>query len=678
MTEAVRKTASALTGRLHKLGIFNDADMLLHLPMRYEDETRLTDIRTAQPGVSVQVEGVVEHAEITFRPRRQLVVKLVDDSGALILRFLNWYPSIQKMLEAGKRVRAFGEVRSGFWGEEMIHPRLVSVSEGQALPQALTPTYPATAGLAQSALRKLVLRAFTRASLADLLPESLRRSLKLAGWERSLRYLHQPPTDAKLGALEDRSHPAWRRIKFDELLAQQISLRKAYIERRAHAAAQLLPQGSLSAPFLAVLPFALTGAQRRAVDEIARDIAQPWPMQRLLQGDVGSGKTIVAALAMLQAAENGLQAAMMAPTEILAEQHYRKLAGWLEPLGISVAWLSGSQKKKERAAMLEKIASGEALLVVGTHALIEDTVALEKLGLAVVDEQHRFGVRQRLALREKVVGRLPHMLMMSATPIPRTLAMSYMADLDVSVLDELPPGRTPIVTKLVADSHREKVIARVRDACLEGRQAYWVCPLIEESETLQLQTAVDTYEVLSAELAELKVGLVHGRLKPVEKAAVMDAFLRNEVQVLVATTVIEVGVDVPNASLMVIEHAERFGLAQLHQLRGRVGRGAAASSCILVYAQPLSPTGRERLKAIYETTDGFEIARRDLHLRGPGEFIGARQSGVPLLRYADLELDVDLIEAAKQAAEEMQARHPDAAEALLTRWYGGRAELLKA
>jgi ATP-dependent DNA helicase RecG len=669
---------SALTGRLHKLGIYNDADMLLHLPMRYEDETRVTPIAAARAGESVQVEAGVEHAEITFKPRRQLVAQLRDESGTLYLRFINFYPAMQKLLEPGRRVRAFGEVRSGFWGEEMIHPRLQAVTPGEVLPVSLTPIYPATAGLAQSALRKLVVRAFERASLKDYLPEALRRSLKLAGWERSLRYLHQPPPDAKLGALEARSHPAWRRIKFDELLTQQVQLRRAYIERRAHAAASLPPLGQLTAQLIAALPFALTGAQARAVDEIARDLAQRYPMQRLLQGDVGSGKTIVAAVAMLQAAENGMQAALMAPTEILAEQHYRKLAGWLEPLGIGVAWLSGSQKKRERAAMLEKIASGQALLAVGTHALIEDSVGLEKLGLAVVDEQHRFGVRQRLALREKVVGRLPHMLMMSATPIPRTLAMSYMADLDVSVLDELPPGRTPIVTKLVADARRDEVIERVRDACREGRQAYWVCPLIEESETLQLQTAVDTFETLSAELAELKVGLVHGRLKPAEKVEVMEAFLRNEVQVLVATTVIEVGVDVPNASLMVIEHAERFGLAQLHQLRGRVGRGAAASTCVLVYAQPLSQNGRARLKAIFETTDGFEIARRDLQLRGPGEFIGARQSGVPLLRYADLEADVDLIEVAKQAAEELQTRHPEAADALIARWYGGRSELLKA
>lgn len=672
------KPQSALTGRLHKLGIYNDADMLLHLPMRYEDETRVTPISAVRAGDPVQVEAEVEHAELTFKPRRQLVAKLRDASGTLYLRFINFYPAMQKLLEPGRRVRAFGEVRSGFWGEEMIHPRLQAVTPGEVLPASLTPIYPATAGLAQSALRKLVVRAFERASLTDHLPEALRRSLKLAGWERSLRYLHQPPPDAKLGALEERSHPAWRRIKFDELLTQQVQLRRAYIERRAHAAASLPPLGRLTAQLIGALPFALTGAQRRAVDEIARDLAQAYPMQRLLQGDVGSGKTIVAAVAMLQAAENGLQAALMAPTEILAEQHYRKLAGWLEPLGIGVAWLSGSQKKRERAAMLEKIASGEALLAVGTHALIEDSVGLDKLGLAVVDEQHRFGVRQRLALREKVVGRLPHILMMSATPIPRTLAMSYMADLDVSVLDELPPGRTPIVTKLVADARRDEVIERVRDACREGRQAYWVCPLIEESETLQLQTAVETFETLGAELAELKVGLVHGRLKPAEKAEVMDAFLRNEVQVLVATTVIEVGVDVPNASLMVIEHAERFGLAQLHQLRGRVGRGAAASTCVLVYAQPLSQNGRARLKAIFETTDGFEIARRDLQLRGPGEFIGARQSGVPLLRYADLEADVDLIEVAKQAAEELQTRYPEAADALIARWYGGRSELLKA
>jgi ATP-dependent DNA helicase RecG len=672
------KKPSVLTQRLAKLGLYRDEDMLLHLPLRYEDETQITPVAQVRFGETAQVMGEIETAEVTLRPRRQFVCRLRDETGTLTLRFLNFYPATQKQLAVGKRIRAFGEVRGGFWGDEMVHPRVVSVVDGESLPRALTPVYPATAGLAQSALRKLVARAFERCKLTDPLPDALRASLRLPGWERSLRFLHQPSPDAQLDALDERTHPAWRRIKFDELLVQQLSLRRAHAERRAHAAPALPPKGHLTGALIQALPFALTGAQRRAVDEIARELALPHPMQRLLQGDVGSGKTVVAALAMLQAVENGHQAALMAPTEILAEQHYRKLADWLAPLGIEVVWLAGSQKKRARAAMLAKLASGEALMVVGTHALIEESVGLERLGLAVVDEQHRFGVRQRLALREKVDGQLPHMLMMSATPIPRTLAMSYMADLDVSVLDELPPGRTPIRTYLVADTRRDEVIARVRDACLEGRQAYWVCPLIEESETLQLQTAVDTYDTLAAELPELRVGLVHGRLKPDEKAQVMDAFIRNEVQLLVATTVIEVGVDVPNASLMVIEHAERFGLAQLHQLRGRVGRGAAASSCVLVYAQPLSQNGRARLKAIYETTDGFEIARRDLQLRGPGEFVGARQSGVPLLRYADIERDEDLLAQARQAADEMLARHPDAAEDLLGRWHGGRASLLKA
>ncbi|MDB5816289.1 MAG: recG [Rhodocyclales bacterium] len=669
---------SALAGRLAKLGIHRDADMLLHLPLRYEDETCITPIAQAVAGAPVQVMGVIEHAEVVLRPRRQLVARLRDDSDVITLRFLNFYPATVKQVEIGARVRAFGELRGGFWGEEMIHPRIQSVVEGETLPATLTPVYPATAGMAQSALRKLVARAFERCKLNDPLPEALRRAAKLPGWERSLRFLHQPPPGTRLDVLDERSHPAWRRVKFDELLAQQISLRKAYAERRAHAAYTLTATGALTARFIANLPFALTSAQRRAVDEIARDLSLAHPMQRLLQGDVGSGKTIVAALAMLQAAENGYQAALMAPTEILAEQHYRKLAAWLEPMGMHVAWLSGSQKKKAREAMRAKLENGEALLAVGTHALIEDSVVLSRLGLAVVDEQHRFGVRQRLALREKVSGVLPHMLMMSATPIPRTLAMSYMADLDVSVLDELPPGRTPINTRLVSDKRRDEVIGRVRDACREGRQAYWVCPLIEESEALQLQTAQDTYATLTVELPELKVGLVHGRLKAAEKVAVMEAFVRNDIQLLVATTVIEVGVDVPNASLMVIEHAERFGLAQLHQLRGRVGRGVAASSCVLLYAQPLSENGRLRLKAIYETSDGFEIARRDLQLRGPGEFIGARQSGVPLLRYADLDRDVDLVEQARQAATEMLDKYPDAAEVLLERWFGGRAELLKA
>ncbi|MDP2107907.1 MAG: ATP-dependent DNA helicase RecG, partial [Rhodocyclaceae bacterium] len=490
-----------------------------------------------------------------------------------------------------------------------------------------------------------------------------------------VRLLHVTP--------QETAQPAARqRIAFDELLAQQISLRQAYAARRMHQAPRLAGDGTLTGRLLAALPFRLTDAQARVWQEISRDLAEPHPMQRLLQGDVGSGKTVVAALAMLQAVEAGHQAALMAPTEILAEQHYRKLAAWLTPLGIEVAWLSGSQKKRDKAVVLAKVGAGGtakcAALIVGTHALIEEGVEFARLGLAIVDEQHRFGVRQRLALKHK--GLHSHQLAMSATPIPRTLAMSVYADLDVSVIDALPPGRTPVVTKLVSAARRHEIVARVRELCRSGRQVYWVCPLIEESEALQLKTAEETYAHLAAELPELRIGLVHGRLKSAAKAAVMTAFVKNEIQLLVATTVIEVGVDVPNASLMVIEHAERFGLAQLHQLRGRVGRGAAPElqgACILLYETPQSATARARLQIIYESSDGFEIARQDLHLRGPGEFIGSRQSGLPLLRFADLE-DTALVEAARAAAEEMLAKWPEHAERHLARWLGGRAELLKA
>ncbi|MBX3679281.1 ATP-dependent DNA helicase RecG [Cognatazoarcus halotolerans] len=668
-----------LAGRLAKLDIRGPDDLLLHLPLRYEDETRLTRIRDARPGVAGQFQVQVLSTEISARPRRQLVARVEDASGGLVLRFLNFYPSLQKQLVPGAWLRIFGEVRDGFFGAEMIHPRLRVVSEDEPLPDSLTPIYPTTAGLAQSALRKLIDRQLRVDRVAEPLPPMLLERLGLMGFDAALRTLHHPPPDADPAALEDRSHPAWQRIKFDEVLAQQISLRRAYAARRQRNAPQLVATGALTGALLDSLPFTLTGAQQRAWGEIATDLASPHPMQRLLQGDVGSGKTIVAALAMLHAAEAGFQAALMAPTEILAEQHYLKLAEWLPPLGIQVAWLSGSQKKRERTAMQALLASGEAMLAVGTHALIEDPVAFPRLGLAVVDEQHRFGVRQRLSLREKGFdGASPHMLMMSATPIPRTLAMSYYADLDVSVLDELPPGRTPIVTKLVSDARREEVIARVRDACVAGRQAYWVCPLIEESEALQLQTATETFEVLAAALPALRVGLLHGRMKPAEKAATMAAFVAGELQLLVATTVIEVGVDVPNASMMVIEHAERFGLAQLHQLRGRVGRGSAESVCILIYAQPLSQTGRQRLKVIFEHTDGFEIAREDLHLRGPGEFVGARQSGVPLLRFADLEADAALVETARKVAERLQTEAPQRADMLLSRWFAGREGLLRA
>ncbi|GJH18831.1 ATP-dependent DNA helicase RecG [Caballeronia novacaledonica] len=681
--------------KLAKLGLKSDIDLVLHLPMRYEDETSLTPIGELIPGDIAQTEGVVFDNEIAYRPRRQLLVKINDDAGdELTLRFLNFYGSQVKQMAIGVRLRVRGDVRGGFFGMEMVHPAVRPVDDGAPLPQALTPVYPSTAGISQAYLRKAIDSAISRVSLPELLPEPIARAhlapLNVPGLLDAVKTLHHPRADSDETALIDGTHPAWTRIKFEELLAQQLSLKRAHEERRTRAAPAMprrLPDddASLVVKLLRALPFALTGAQQRVVAEIAGELTLAHPMQRLLQGDVGSGKTIVAALAAAQAIDAGYQAALMAPTEILAEQHARKLRGWLEPLGVTVAWLAGSLKAKEKRAATEAAALGTAQLVIGTHAIIQDAVEFARLGLVIVDEQHRFGVAQRLALRAKALNAAdgardfqPHQLMMSATPIPRTLAMTYYADLDVSTIDELPPGRTPILTKVVSDGRRDEIIGRVREAALTGRQVYWVCPLIEESETLQLQTAVETYETLVAALPELRVGLVHGRLAPAEKAGVMDAFSRNEVQLLVATTVIEVGVDVPNASLMVIEHAERFGLAQLHQLRGRVGRGSAASVCVLMYANPLSQTARARLKTMRETTDGFEIARRDLEIRGPGEFLGARQSGEAMLRFASLENDGWLIEPARAAADQMLAQFPDAVTRHLARWLGAREHYLKA
>jgi ATP-dependent DNA helicase RecG len=669
------RASDALLKKLAKIGLHCEADLLVHLPLRYEDETRITPVSRAFGGEPVQVEVVVHSSELQFRPRRQLVVRAGDDSGEITLRFFSFYPSQQAALSEGSRIRAFGEVRGGFFGAEMVHPRFRKIGDDEPLPTELTPIYPTTAGLANSALQKLIGKALAVGDLSETLPDDLRQRLKLPGLARSLRFLHTPPPGTDLDTLHARNHPAWRRVKFDEVLAQQLSLRRAYLTRREQGAPVLVARDDLGARLLDSLPFGLTGAQARAMAEIGHDLAQPYPMQRLLQGDVGAGKTIVAALAACQAISAGWQAAFMAPTEILAEQHYLKLRDWLEPLGVRVAWLSGSLKTKAKREQLAATAAG-AQLIVGTHALIQEGVDFAKLGLAIVDEQHRFGVAQRLALRKK--GDNPHQLMMSATPIPRTLAMSYYADLDVTVLDELPPGRTPIKTRLVADSRRDDVVGFVRKAVEEGRQAYWVCPLIEESEALQLQTAQETYDFLLGQFFGLTVGLVHGRLKADEKQAVMAAFAAGEIDVLVATTVIEVGVDVPNASLMVIEHAERFGLSQLHQLRGRVGRGQYESSCVLIYAGPLGDIARQRLKIIFEHTDGFEIARQDLQIRGPGEFVGARQSGVPLLRYADLEMDADLVEMAREVAEEMLTEHPALAERHLKRWLGSREELLKS
>ncbi|VWD12930.1 ATP-dependent DNA helicase RecG [Burkholderia contaminans] len=681
--------------KLAKLGLTRSIDLVLHLPMRYEDETTLTPIGELLPGGIAQTEGVVFDNEVAYRPRRQLVVKIQDDDGEhLVLRFLNFYGSQVKQMAVGQRLRVRGDVRGGFFGMEMVHPAVRVVEADAPLPQVLTPVYPSTAGVSQAYLRKAIENAVERTPLPELLPPEIQRDylkpLDVPTLEQAVRILHHPRVDSDEAALMDGSHPAWTRIKFEELLAQQLSLKRAHEERRTRAAPAMPRRAASDADALtprlyAALPFTLTGAQARVVDEIANDLTLAHPMQRLLQGDVGSGKTVVAALAAAQAIDAGYQAALMAPTEILAEQHARKLRAWLEPLGVTVAWLAGSLKAKEKRAAIEAAALGTAQLVIGTHAIIQDTVEFARLGLVIVDEQHRFGVEQRLALRAKAANAAngardfqPHQLMMSATPIPRTLAMTYYADLEVSTIDELPPGRTPVLTRLVGDARREEVIARVREAALTGRQVYWVCPLIEESETLQLQTAVETYETLAAALPELKVGLVHGRLSPADKAAVMEAFTRNDVQLLVATTVIEVGVDVPNASLMVIEHAERFGLAQLHQLRGRVGRGTAASVCVLLYTGPLSPTGRERLKTMRETTDGFEIARRDLEIRGPGEFLGARQSGAAMLRFANLETDGWLIEPAREAAARLIAAYPEIVTQHLARWLGAREQYLKA
>jgi ATP-dependent DNA helicase RecG len=668
--------------KLAKLGLRTDMDLVLHLPMRYEDETQVVTIREAclRGGHVSQVEGVVVKNEVTFKPRKQLIVTIADETGELNLRFMNYYGSQVRQLAEGVRVRARAEIKHGFFGAEMVHPAYKVINAGAPLPSSLTPVYPSGVGLSQTILRREIAAAMKRIDWQDTLPEALRAQMQLLDFEPAVRLLHYPPQEIDEGALADRSHPAWTRMKFDELLAQQLSLKRAQRARRAKGAPLLRAMGALSEAFLNILPFQLTGAQARVLKEIRADLRNPYPMQRLLQGDVGSGKTIVAALAATQAIDSGYQAALMAPTEILADQHFRKIAGWLEPLGVKVAWLTGSLKKKDKVAATALVESGEAQLVIGTHALIQDTVNFARLGLVIVDEQHRFGVGQRLTLRNKGSnGKTPHQLMMSATPIPRTLAMTYYADLEVSVIDELPPGRSPIVTRAIDQNRRDEVIERVHAAALEGRQVYWVCPLIEESEALQLQTATDTHATLAEALPDLQVGLVHGRMKAAEKQEVMDAFTANEVQVLVATTVIEVGVDVPNASLMVIEHAERFGLSQLHQLRGRVGRGSAASVCLLLYQSPLGGIAKQRLMTMRETTDGFEIARRDLEIRGPGEFLGARQSGEAMLRFADLENDGWLVDQAREVAQSLLENAASAAtvDAHLARWLGGKEEFLK-
>lgn len=669
--------------RLEKLGLVRDWDFALHLPLRYEDETSVTPIGSLAVNTHAQIEGRVADQRFVRTGRGQQLQAVVEDStGSITIRFLHYFPSIQKQLAVGSTVRLYGEPREGYYGGlEMVHPRIKSGKAAETeLPKALTPVYPAGEGIQQRWLRKRIDRALLDLDLTDLVPEAVRTKFGLPGLREALSYIHTPPSGADVIGLQERSAPAWRRLIFDELLAQQITLR----ESRAVAFQRTAPplagdDAELVGCFLAQLPFNLTNAQRRVTDEILADLAANRPMHRLVQGDVGSGKTVVAALAALRAVASGHQASLMAPTEILAEQHFRKIAAWLEPLGIRTAWLTGRLKTAEKNAALEAVASGEARIVIGTHALIQEGVKFANLGLAIVDEQHRFGVAQRLALRTRPESALvPHLLMLSATPIPRTLAMSYLADLDVSVIDELPPSRTPVVTKTVKTSRKDDVLSVVRSVVAQGRQVYWVCPLIEESDKLDLTPATVCRDDLQQRLPDLTVGLVHGAMPAAEKDAVMQDFVSGLTQILVATTVIEVGVDVPNATLMVIEHAERFGLAQLHQLRGRVGRGAAQSACILLFGEDISPAGWERLKAIRDTTDGFEIARRDLEMRGPGEFLGERQSGTPLLRFADLDRDEALLAAARRTADVWLEKDRDAALRHAARWFKTAGEFLAA
>ena len=670
-----------------RAGVCSDTDLLLHIPLRYEDETRITPVADVRLGEFAQVQVTVIEHEVKFRPRQQLVVTTQDNSGeVLVLRYVNFYPSMLANFRSGQLLRVKGEARHGFFGTEMIHPRVEKVTENTPVAATLTPIYPTVEGLPQSTWRKLIARALEVVVLPEILPAHILNP----DWGTlmdAVRLLHAPPPEVNPSALTERDHIAWARLKFEELLAQQISIHQARMARRLEVAPRLLGvEDGVRTSFLAHLPFHLTGAQQSAWQLIAQDMGTTTPMHRLLQGDVGSGKTVVAALACAQCVDAGKQCAVMAPTEILAEQLYYKLHEWFTPLNVNVAWLASSVTKKNKQSVYDALEKGEVHILVGTHALIQESVRFYDLGLAVIDEQHRFGVKQRLALRTKMKESVcaindgqehaPHQLMMSATPIPRTLALSYFADLDVAVIDELPPNRTPIVTKLIDVRRRAEVVAKVAQDVAQGKQIYWVCPLIEESETLELKTAIETFDHLTAALTDARVGLVHGRLKPAEKRAVMEAFKACELDVLVATTVIEVGVDVPNASVMVVEHAERFGLAQLHQLRGRVGRGAVHSHCILLFETPLSEIAKERLKVMYETTDGFEVARRDLQLRGAGGFLGVRQSGLPLLRFADLETDIALLEQARDAVDWLLTHDPNAAHMHLQRWLGNRAELL--
>lgn len=666
----------ALAEKLHALGVHTVLDLLFHLPLRYQDRTRITAIGALRQGADVVIEGTIAGSAVMFGKRRSLMVKVQDGTGVTSLRFFHFSAAQKDALKTGARIRCYGEVRYGRGGIEMYHPEYQLQSDKAPLPlqDRLTPVYPATEGLQQNRLRSLVTQVFAllekTQALPDLLPTALCKQYDFLPLLDALRFIHQPPADVSLEKLARGDHPAQVRLAFEELLANYLSLRRLRDQAQSHAAPALTAKGYLRPRLLASLPFSLTGAQERVGREIARDLGKKLPMLRLVQGDVGSGKTLVAVLAALQAVESGYQAVIMAPTEILAEQHYLNLDQWLAPLHVGMGFLSGKIKGKKREEVLHALKSGEAQVIVGTHALFQEGVAFHKLGLIVIDEQHRFGVHQRLSLREKGFsnGTWPHQLIMTATPIPRTLTMSAYADLDCSIIDELPPGRTPVNTVLLPDQRRPDVVARIKTACAEGRQAYWVCTLIEESEELQCQAAEVTYEELRGALPQLQIGLIHGRMKPREKAAVMAAFKSGALQLLVATTVIEVGVDVPNASLMIIENPERLGLAQLHQLRGRVGRGSQESHCLLLYHNPLSETGKLRLGIMRESNDGFYIAEKDLEIRGPGEILGTRQTGLMAFRIADLTRDAHLQPKVKLWAEKIRAQQKELVEPLIRRW----------
>ena len=667
----------ALAKKLEKLGLQRVEDLLFLLPLRYEDRTQLIKIGALVTGTRCLVSGEVLLAETAYRGRRNLLVRITDGSGQLTLRFFHFSRQQQAQFQGGAHVICFGEVRRGSAGFEMIHPEYRVLREGQdaAMSDSLTPIYPATEGVQQGRLRSLTdqtLRAMHDDPPAELLPPSVTGKLGMPSLADAIRYLHRPPADADIEQMQSGKHPCQQRLAFEELLAHYLSLRSLRALAETDDAIALVDGVEQVSGFVADLPFSLTGAQQRVVDEILGDLAQPHPMMRLIQGDVGSGKTVVAAIACLKTISCGVQAAIMAPTEILAEQHWRNFSDWFQPLGIEPAWLSGSQKAAARRESLASIADGRARLVVGTHALFQEGVEFNQLALVVIDEQHRFGVHQRMALRDKGVGKEghPHQLVMTATPIPRTLAMAAYADLDTSVIDELPPGRQPVSTIAVPDSRRSEIVERVRAACASGQQAYWVCPLIEESEVLDYQAAEASYQMLTEALPELRVGLVHGRMRPTEKERGMQAFKEGLIQVLVATTVIEVGVDVPNASLMIIENAERMGLSQLHQLRGRVGRGAAQSHCVLLYKPPLGRIAKERLAVLRDTNDGFVVAQRDLELRGPGELLGTRQTGLPDYRVANLVRDAELMPQVQITAEAIRKSSSSRAAAIVRRWLG--------